>query len=72
MYIYWDHEIDAGPRTGDSCGRRRRPPAQADNTQCTEKREMRNERTFVANLIMPDLRQPRVAYPMYEKKGDEE
>ena len=40
---YWGHEIDTGPRTGDGCGWRRRPPAQAINTQCIEKREMRNE-----------------------------
>ena len=38
--IYWGHEIDTGPRTGDGCGRQRRPPAQANNTQCTgEKKE---------------------------------
>ena len=36
------HKIDTGPRTGDGCGRRRRPPAQADNTQCQEKRNINN------------------------------
>ena len=41
------HEIDTDARIGDSCGRRRRPPAQADNTQCTEKRKMSNEHTLV-------------------------
>ena len=45
--MYWGHEIDTGPRTGDGCGRRRRPPAQATDTQCTKKREMSIERTIV-------------------------
>ena len=38
--IYWGHEIDTGPCTGDGCGRRRCPPAQAIDTQCMKKRKI--------------------------------
>ena len=38
----WGHEIDTNPRIGNGCDRWRsaaRPPAQSDNTQCTENGE---------------------------------
>ena len=47
----WGHEIDTDPRIGDGCDRWRsaaRPPAQSDNTECTEEKgEMSNELTIV-------------------------